>query len=52
MPAQDAVRNASKSFYSALNSMAKGDATPMLAVWAHSAEPEMIDVVRKLPAKK
>ena len=38
MPAQDAVRNASKSFYSALNSMAKGDAAPMLAVWSHSAD--------------
>ncbi|HET7225414.1 MAG TPA: nuclear transport factor 2 family protein [Candidatus Eisenbacteria bacterium] len=38
MPAQDAVRNASKSFYAALNSMAKGDAAPMLAVWSHSPD--------------
>lgn len=38
MPAQDAVRKASKSFYSALNSMAKADAAPMLAVWSHSAD--------------
>ena len=38
MPAQDAVRNVSRSFYSALNSMAKGDAAPMLAVWSHSAD--------------
>ena len=38
MPAQEAVRKASKSFYSALNSMANGDAAPMLAVWSHSAD--------------
>jgi ketosteroid isomerase-like protein len=38
MPTQDAVRKASKSFYSALNSMAKGDVEPMLAVWSHSAD--------------
>lgn len=38
MPAQDAVRKASKSFYSALNSMANGDAAPMRAVWSHGAD--------------
>lgn len=38
MPTQDAVRNASKSFYTALNSMAKGDDAPMQAVWSHSSD--------------
>jgi ketosteroid isomerase-like protein len=38
MAAEDEVRQASDRFYAALNSMANGDAGPMSAVWAHSAD--------------
>jgi ketosteroid isomerase-like protein len=36
MPVPPAVRAASKSFYSALNKMLKGDAGPMQEVWSHT----------------
>ncbi|MBM3943710.1 MAG: nuclear transport factor 2 family protein [SAR202 cluster bacterium] len=38
MAAIDDVRNASKQFYAALNSMANGDAKPMSDIWAHSRD--------------
>jgi len=37
MSTEDQVRQASKQFYSALNSMTRGDVIPMSAVWSHSA---------------
>lgn len=38
MAAEDEVRQASERFYAALSRMANGDASPMSAVWAHSAD--------------
>lgn len=38
MAAEDEVRQASNRFYAALNGMAKGDASPMSAAWAHGAD--------------
>jgi ketosteroid isomerase-like protein len=38
MAAEDEVRQASKRFYAALNGMVGGDASPMSAVWSHSAD--------------
>jgi ketosteroid isomerase-like protein len=38
MAAEDEVRQASARFYTALNRMANGDATPMTAVWAHGGD--------------
>jgi ketosteroid isomerase-like protein len=35
MKADDAVREASKKFYAALNSMANGNAGPMSEAWSH-----------------
>jgi ketosteroid isomerase-like protein len=37
MPAEDAVRKASESFYAALARMLNGDAGPMADVWSHGA---------------
>ena len=37
MSTQDDVRAASTQFYTALNSMANGDASPMADVWSHDA---------------
>ncbi|MBI2717576.1 MAG: nuclear transport factor 2 family protein [Rhizobiales bacterium] len=37
MSAEDAVREASGKFYSALNRMANGDARPMADIWSHGA---------------
>jgi ketosteroid isomerase-like protein len=36
MPVPPAARQASKSFYAALNKLVKGDAAPMLAVWSRT----------------
>ena len=36
MSAEDEVRAASAKFYAALNSMAKGDASPISEIWSHS----------------
>jgi hypothetical protein len=38
MAAEDEVRQASDRFYAALNRGISGDAGPMNAVWAHSAD--------------
>jgi ketosteroid isomerase-like protein len=38
MAAEDEVRQASNRFYAALTSMLNGDAGPLSAVWAHSAD--------------
>jgi ketosteroid isomerase-like protein len=38
MAAEDEVRQASEGFYAALTRMCNGDAGPMDAVWAHSAD--------------
>ena len=35
MSAEDQVRQASQRFYTALNSMAKGNAGPMADIWSH-----------------
>ena len=37
MSAKDAVRKASKQFYTALNHMFKGDAGKLADIWSHSA---------------
>ncbi len=37
MSAEDDVRKASQQFYSALNSMVKGDNAPMANAWSHGA---------------
>jgi ketosteroid isomerase-like protein len=37
MSTEDQVRQASKQFYTALNSMANGDAGPMADIWSHNA---------------
>jgi ketosteroid isomerase-like protein len=36
MSAEDEVKGASADFYAALNSMARGDASPMADIWSHS----------------
>ncbi len=38
MSTEDELRKASKQFYDALNSMAKGDASSMADIWSHSAD--------------
>jgi ketosteroid isomerase-like protein len=38
MAAEDEVRQASDQFYAALNSMANGDAGPMMEVWSHTSD--------------
>jgi ketosteroid isomerase-like protein len=38
MPAEDEVRQVSDQFYAALNSMANGDAGPMMEVWSHTPD--------------
>ena len=38
MSKEDQVREASQTFYRALNSMANGDAAPMADIWSHSEE--------------
>jgi ketosteroid isomerase-like protein len=38
MSKEDQVRDASETFYRALNSMANGDAAPMADIWSHSEE--------------
>ncbi|MEK7214994.1 MAG: nuclear transport factor 2 family protein [Chloroflexota bacterium] len=37
MATEDDVRNASRRFYTALNRMANGDATPLAEIWSHDA---------------
>ena len=37
MTRKDEVRNASKSFYAALNSMVNGNPGPLAEIWAHDA---------------
>jgi len=37
MSAADEVREASKQFYTGLNRMANGDASPLADIWSHSA---------------
>ena len=38
MAAEDEVRQVSDQFYAALNSMANGDAGPMMEVWSHTPD--------------
>jgi len=38
MSKEDQVREASETFYRALNSMANGDAGPMANIWSHGAD--------------
>jgi ketosteroid isomerase-like protein len=38
MSTEDEVRQASDQFYTALNRMADGDATPMMEVWSHTSD--------------
>ena len=38
MAAEDEVRQVSDRFYAALNSMANGDAGPMMEVWSHTPD--------------
>lgn len=37
MSTEDQVREASKRFYAALNSMANGNVSPMADIWSHNA---------------
>ena len=37
MPSEADVRKASEQFYAALNRMISGDASPLAAIWSHSA---------------